>query len=267
MIKRKVSMESQAEVRESHEQLSAAWSLYARCSVAGEVVDLDGLRVANARQPWFLMNAALLTEPVPSQAHLAARARAAIEYFGREHRPWFLAGSQQWLGDGAPETLSHLGLTQASTVVGMVTEQLASPARPLPEVETRRIDDERGRLALADLNAATYAISSEWVREAVAGESLWRAPLYGYVAYVDGHPVSTAFAAPLHGVLYVAYVATALAHRRRGLAELVMRRSLGDATRATGITRTVLHATAAGYSVYLRMGYRPVDKFSLYVPR
>src|SRR5215831_18573131 len=62
MIKRKVSMESQAEVRESHEQLSAAWSLYARCSGAGEVVDLDGLRVANARQPWFLINAALPTE-------------------------------------------------------------------------------------------------------------------------------------------------------------------------------------------------------------
>src|SRR5215467_1902659 len=245
---RGVGMVKQAEVRESHEQLSAAWALYARCSGAGEVVDLDGLRIANARQPWFLMNAALLTAPVPSQAHLAARAHAAMAYFGREPRPWFLMGSQQWLGDGASETLSHLGLTQASTVVSMVTEQLASPARPLPEVDTRRIADERGRLALADLNAATYAISSEWVREAVAGESLWQAPLYGYVAYVDGHPVSTAFAVPLHGVLYVAYVATALAHRRRDLAELVMRRSLGDATRATGITRTALHATPVGYS-------------------
>ena len=260
-------MVNQAEVRESHEQLSATWALYARCSGAGEVVDLDGLRIANARQPWFLMNAALLTAPAPSQAHLAARAHAALAYFGREHHPWFLMGSQQWLGDGAPETLSHCGLTQASTVVGMVTEQLAAPARPLPEVETRRIDDERGRLALADLNAAVYAISSAWVRGAVAGESLWQAPLYGYVVYVDGHPVSTAFAVPLNGVLYVAYVATALAYRRRGLAELVMRRSLEDATRATGITRTALHASAAGYPVYIRMGYRPVDAFAVYVPR
>jgi predicted acetyltransferase len=67
---------------------------------------------------------------------------------------------------------------------------------------------------------------------------------------------------PLHGVLYVGFVATALVHRRRGLAELVMRRSLEDATRATGITRTVLHATADGYPVYRRMGYRPVDEFS-----
>src|SRR5215471_16490003 len=82
-------------------RLSAAWSLYARCSGAGEVVDLDGLRIANARHPWFLMNAALLTAPVRSQTHLATRARAALAYFGREPHPWFLAGSQQWLGAGA----------------------------------------------------------------------------------------------------------------------------------------------------------------------
>src|SRR5262252_5047312 len=99
--RRREGMVRQAEVRESHEQLSAAWALYARCSGAGEVVDLDGLRVANARQPWFLMNAALLTEPVRSQTTLAARAHAAMAYFGCEHRPWLLAGSQQWLGEGA----------------------------------------------------------------------------------------------------------------------------------------------------------------------
>src|SRR5207248_9807939 len=143
-----------------HEQFSAAWSLYARCSGAGEVVDLDGLRVANARQPWFLMNAALLTEPVRSQTHLAARAHAALEYFGHEHRPWFLTGSQHWLGAGARETLADCGLTPAFTAVGMVAAQPAAPARPLPEAETRRIADERGRLALVALNAADHAISA-----------------------------------------------------------------------------------------------------------
>lgn len=259
-------MVSQTEVRESHEQFSEAWSLYARCSGAGEIVDTDGLRLANARQPWFLMNAALLTEPVSSQVTLAARAHAAIAYFGSEHRPWFLSGSQQWLGDGATETLARLGLTKALTIVDMAAEQLASPTRPLPEVETCRIDDEQGRLALADLNAAAYDVSSDWVRGAVAGESLWQSPLYGYVAYVDGHPVSTAFTVPLNGVLYVGFVATAIEHRRRGLAELVMRRSLEDATRETGVTRTALHATSDGYPVYIRMGYRPVDEFSVYVP-
>jgi hypothetical protein len=59
-------MDSQAKVRASHEQFSAAWSLYARCSGAGEVVDLEDLRIANGRQPWFLLNAALLTKPMSS---------------------------------------------------------------------------------------------------------------------------------------------------------------------------------------------------------
>ena len=254
------------EVTESHEQFSAAWSLYARSSGIGEVVDMEGVRVADAGSPWFLMNAALLTGPVFSQAELVARVGAAIAYFGSAHRQWFFAGSQQWLGDRSPETLSRLGMTKAFTVVGMVTEGLAPPARPLPEVDTRRIDDESGRHALSDLNAVAYDISSDWVRGAVAGESLWRAPLYGYNAYVDGDPVATAFAVPLEGVLYVAFVATATTHRRRGLAELVMRRCLETATQETGITRTALHATADGYPVYVRMGYRPVDEFSVYVP-
>jgi hypothetical protein len=144
---------------------------------------------------------------------------------------------------------------------------LGSPRRSPSSAWSWRIDAAQDRLALADLNAAAYDISSAWVREAVAGESLWQSPLYGYVAYVDGTPVSTAFAVPLNGVLYVGGVATALAHRRRGLVALVMRRSLEDATRATGLTRTALHATADGYPVYLRMGDRPVDEFWLFVPK
>lgn len=78
----------EAEVRESHEQLSETWGLFARCSRDGEVADTDGLRLANPRQPWFLMNAAVLTQPVSAQADLEARATMAIHYFGSEPRPW-----------------------------------------------------------------------------------------------------------------------------------------------------------------------------------
>ncbi len=259
-------MTDQQALRESHELFSAAWSLYARRSGNGEVVDMEGLCIANGRSPWFLMNAASLGKPVSSQAELAARANEAMAYFANEQHPWFVIGSEEWLGDGCSETLSRLGLTKAFSVTGMVAEQLAPLSRPLPEVETRLIDDESGRLALSDLNAVAYDLPPDWVRGVVAGAPLWQTPLYGYNALVEGQPVATAFAVPLNGVLYVAFVATAAAHRRRGLAELVMRRCLEEATEQTGITRTVLHATADGYPSYVRMGYRPVDEFSIYVP-
>jgi GNAT superfamily N-acetyltransferase len=260
-------MDSPMEVRESHEQFRAAWTLYSRCSGSGEVVELDGLCIANSRHPWYLMNAAVPTEPVSSLAQLEVLAGAAKDYYANERRPWFFVGGQQWLGEDAAETLSRVGLAKAFSVTGMVTEQLAPPTRPLPEVETRRIDDGASQRELADLNAAVYNVTPEWVRSAVVLEALWRTPLYGYNAYVDGQPVSTAFTVPLDGVLYVAYVATAPAFRHRGLAELVMRRSLENATRETGITRTALHATADGFPGYLRMGYRSVDTFTLYLPQ
>jgi hypothetical protein len=60
------------------------------------------------------------------------------------------------------------------------------------------------------------------------------------------------------------WVATSKTHRGLGLAELVIRTSLEDAGKSTGIERTILHATDDGFPVYLRMGYRSVVKFPLY---
>lgn len=255
------------ELRESHEQFAEAWSLYARNSGQGEFFDINGLRIANSRLPWYLSNAAILSAPMSSKEELAACVEGAIKYFKSEQHPWFFVGGRQWLGEDASATLSQLGLTELFTVTGMVSQQLTTPARPVTNVVTRRIEDEEARLVLADLNAVAYNVSNEWVRQAASGASLWKTPLYGYNAYVDEQPVATAFAVPLNGVIYVAYAATALAHRRKGLAELVMRRSIEHAMQDTGITRSVLHATADGCSMYMKMGYRPVEEFVIYTPQ
>ena len=259
-------MSHQDELRESAELYAAACALYARCSSAGEVVDRGGLCLANSRHPWAMLNAAVLTEPVSCPADLAARAGAAASYFTGEQRPWFLAAGQAWLGESADETLSRLGLDKTGSLTGMVTEQIAPPVRPLPEVQTRRIEARAGRLALSDLNADAYGVSRDWLRDLGLSDTLWQAPLYGYNAYVDGQAVATSLVIVLGGVLYVGWVVTATDYRRRGLAELVMRRGLEHATRDTGITRTALHSTADGYPAYLKMGYRPIGVFSLYAP-
>lgn len=257
-------MRHQAEYKESHEQFGAAWSLYARSRTNGAVLDADGLCIANARHPWALMNTAVLTKPLSSQADLASRAIAAIRYYRDEPTPWFFAAGQQWLGEGADSTLSALGLSKTGSAVAMVTEALTPPARALPDAETRPIVDAAGRLALADLNADAYGVPSDWAREIIRSDALWERPLYGTIAWMDGQPVSTALVLPQNGTLYVAWVATAEAYRRRGLADLVMRRSLEQAHRDTGLTRTALHATDEGYPAYLKMGYRAIDTFSLY---
>lgn len=146
----------------------------------------------------------------------------------------------------------------------MLAERLSAPRRPLPEAELRRIDDEETRFALADLNADAYGVARDWGRQALGSAALWRGPLFGRIAYVKGEAVSGAFALAIDKALYVGWVATSKSHRRMGFAESVMRASLDDARKATGLERTILHATNEGHPIYTRMGYRSVVKFPLY---
>jgi predicted GNAT family N-acyltransferase len=94
----------------------------------------------------------------------------------------------------------------------------------------------------------------------------WQSAIYGTIAYVGDEPASGTFALPIDDALYIAWVATAKAHRGSGLAEMVIRKSLADAKEATGLERTVLHATTDGRPVYQRMGYHDVVKFPCYGP-
>jgi GNAT superfamily N-acetyltransferase len=81
------------------------------------------------------------------------------------------------------------------------------------------------------------------------------------VAYEGAKPVATATAIINDNCIFLFLVATLPEARRKGYGEAVVRHALQTAHEATGITRTVLHATDAGYPVYLRIGYHPTAKF------
>ena len=119
-------------------------------------------------------------------------------------------------------------------------------------------------VAVTGTNGKTTTTS---VVDAIVKASGAKAGLFGTIAYMGTEPASGAFALPIENALYVGWVATSTNHRRRGLAELVIRASLEDARKATGLERTVLHATDAGLPVYQRMGYRSAVKFPFYGPQ
>jgi GNAT superfamily N-acetyltransferase len=254
------------EIVESNRHLREAWRLYAQVSRQGEVLDTEGLSFANANQPWFFMNVATLCEAVVDGSDLQRRARQALTYFAGRGNPWVLTASEDWLGTDAASLLSDVGLVHKLDLMGMATERVSPPSRPLPDVQLRPIDGEETKLALADLNADSYGVPKEWGRQALGGAALWERAIFGRIAYVRGEPASGAFALPIDNALYIGWVATAKTHRREGLAELVIRTCLEDARNATGLERTVLHAIADGQRVYQRMGYRCVVKFPFYAP-
>lgn len=275
-----------AEIQEASLHLREVWKLFARTSPGGEAFERVGLSIADGNQPWFFMNLAILSRPVANASDLRLRAKEGLEHFGARENPWVLTGSEDWFGPDPDTLLARLGLVRKLDLTAMVAERLSPPTRSTPEallrridederrfaladinppeVLLRRIDDAETRCALADINADAYGVPRAWGRRAVSSPALWRGPLFGRIAYLWDGPASGAFVLPVADALYVAWVATSKAHRRSGLAELVIRACLEDARRATGLERTILHATADGFPVYRRMGYRPVAKFPFY---
>lgn len=260
----------QAELEESNLQFSAAWQAFARKAKSGEVRETPGLTIASSGVTFPILNGAFLSQPVTDAADFGKRLAAAVAYFGSRGLHWMFPICEDWVSEaaraGVREELARRGLQPAMELAGMVTEQLASPAHPpLPQLEFRRAGDEETRIAVSEINAVAYQVPSEWALEAMNTENFWQGEIAGYVGYKDGKPVTCAGVLIIAGVRYVALVATLAEHRRLGYAEAVMRFGLDQARQATGIDRTVLHATPAGLPLYQQMGYRSVATFTLYL--
>jgi len=256
-----------SELTESLALFRTYWSFAVRHQHAGEVFEMPGgVAITNGNVNWAMFNTAFLIEPpAGGVAAWTDRVQRIREYFRARGRAWLLIACTDWVTDEGRAALAAQDLKCGLSVTGMVAERLLPPARPLPtDLVYRRVGDEATRLAVADINAQCYSVSSEWGRESIAVPGPWTDEHFGFVGYVDDRPVTTATALLLDGLLYVALVATLPEYRRRGYAEAVMRKALTEASRAHGVERTVLHASDMGFPVYRDMGYRTVRKFDLY---
>lgn len=207
--------------------------------------------------PFPLVNEYFLTGPVEDRERLHEWVAGAVRFATKRRMPWMLAVSPEHLPEGGNEVLSEHGLVPAMSTTYMTCGELLPPVQPLPAVELRPVRTAEEVGILSDLNCAAYAMPQELGRKAFASTGMLDRGGYAALAYVDGEPVSTAAALFDHDCLNVACVATAAHQRRRGYAEATMRHVLEEASRRTGITRTVLHATPDGFPIYRRMGYQP----------
>jgi hypothetical protein len=70
-----------------------------------------------------------------------------------------------------------------------------------------------------------------------------------WLGYESGTPVSAAATVANDGCLFLALVATTPTAQRKGYGDATVRQALSEGVRATGLTRTVLHASDAGFPV------------------
>jgi ribosomal protein S18 acetylase RimI-like enzyme len=248
------------EIEEANSQLVQAWRLFSRSHPERDLGELAGLKLAWGEVPYFAYNAIIMDGQVASQEEVDRRVGLAQEYMSSRKYRGVLMVCDDWMPAGA-----KLQLDLAWKMTGMVTEELLPPVRSLPELDMRRVADEKTLLDIYDINCAGYYVAPELGRASTGPVTDWDENTFGYVAYRDDEPVACAATFPVDNRLYVGMVATMPQARRRGYAETVLRHSLEQAARATGLRRTVLHASNEGFPIYLRMGYRETSRFSVYM--
>jgi GNAT superfamily N-acetyltransferase len=257
--------EANTELAESLCQFISAWQLIGRPFPAVDQRTSLGLAITwpNTRFPFY--NSVFLTEPMTDARVLRDTVQEAVAYMrARESGGLFIVCLDHLSGsakDRAASILAQARLVQALPMTGMAGDILPMEAPAHPTLRFVRIADDATIQAFAQLNCVSYGVPIETGLSLVKEHTLWQEHAYGFVAYEGQRPVSTATAIVNDGCLFLFLVATAPGSRRKGYGEAVVRHALQTAHEATGIRRTVLHATEAGYPLYRRLGYHPTGKF------
>jgi GNAT superfamily N-acetyltransferase len=254
-----------AELVESLHQFIAIWKLIGKPFPEVDGTDRPGLEISwpNTRFPFY--NALFLTELLTDAQVLQDRVQEAAAYMRERPYGGLFVVCLDKLSGSAKESLATIlaraKFVQAIPMTGMAGDILPIEATGHSALRFVRISNHSTVQAFAELNCMSYNIPIETSLSLVNEHTLWHEHACGFVAYEGDKAVSTATAIVNDGCLFLFLVATMPEARRKGYAEAVVRHALQAAYEATGIRRTVLHATNPGYPLYLRLGYHPTGKF------
>jgi len=257
--------ETTTELAESLHQFISIWKLLAKPFPQADQKDKPGLAISWANITFTFYNSLFLTEEFSDAALLQSRIKEASAYM-RAHSDggWFVICLDKLSGaakENLQEILTKEKLNPVIPMTGMAGDILPLAASGHPALRFVRITDDKTIKDFVELNCVGYNLPVELGQSLIGEHTFWHKHAYGFVAYEGDKLVSTATAIVNEGCLFLFLVATAPESRRKGYAEAVVRHALQTAHEATGIRRTVLHASEDGYPVYLKLGYHPTAKF------
>ncbi|MGX1135447.1 GNAT superfamily N-acetyltransferase [Streptomyces glaucescens] len=262
-------MANLADSVESMEQLATVWrAMVLDRDADADVRDLPGIAVRWADCRFAFWNCVTLTEVGADAALVERRLGEAAEIMRSKKHPGFLWVFEDLLGAEAraalPAAAGRAGLAYAFPGTGMAGDLLPLPEPVHPDLTFVRVRTDEQLRAYADLNSRAYGFPLEDGRDGLAGSALWKEEVHAYLGMRGDVPVTCAATVAAEGRLFVVLVATDPGWERRGYGEAVTRKALYEGSRATGLTRATLHATAAGAPVYPRIGFQPNSPMGFY---
>jgi GNAT superfamily N-acetyltransferase len=253
---------------ESNFQYVSMWKVLSGDRPGVDLVDRPGMSVCWADSAFPFWNALFLTDRIGHADDLSARLREGAGYMRAKRQAGLVYVCEDFLNPGLRGRIDDLareaGLEYAIDVFGMAGDVPRSRQMSDTPLEFRRVTDEAALKAYGEINAQGYGFPLEAGQEALRGSEFWKSTAYAFIGYEAGRAVSTAAAIVNEGQLYLALVATLPDAQRKGYGYATVCHALQAAHDATGLTRTTLHATQAGFPVYQRAGYRRTTLFLTY---
>jgi len=252
--------------------LQAAMRFFGEATGGGEARDLDGALGIYSGLDYGVFNIAMLQgDPPAGIAEFSDRLGQCARYFAPRTLRWSF-----WLCEDsldfstrrrARSLLMDLDLRPISQAPGMLAESLKPPIRPLPKIECVPVGDRSTRQTFGALTAVSFDIPIGIAKAVYEPERAWFGDYRGYVGLADGKAVAIIAIVPTPDALGVYSLSTLPECRRLGYGEALLRAATAVEQQRTGIERIVLQSTDAGYSLYRRLGFNEVAKFSVYLTR
>lgn len=255
-----------------HDQLTAAslprraaqnytemFRAFARVSPDGAIREIGGVTLARTGPLLPMLNTVIVADDAADPETVLADARA-----------WFAPTGQRY----AITTLDAATDRLAPALRRAGREPHASPlliwqpdARPEVTATDLRIEPARDGASLRRYNdTMTAAFGGVWAMPGIVRDETINRPMdvTHYIGYLADAPVATAMLFCSHRIAGVFNVGTIPAARRRGIGAALTRRAVADGL-AVGCVASALQASEMGLSMYLRLGYRQVGTYTVWL--
>jgi GNAT superfamily N-acetyltransferase len=254
------------------ENLRAAMRFFGYATGTGELASLPGSVAIYSGLDYGVFNIAMMEGHV-SHAGLTLEQRLVeiAHYFKPRTPRWSLWVCEDLLDQAvrrrARQIIGDFGLRAISHPPGMMASALLPAVTALPPIELQPVGAGALQRAFTEITSISFEIPFGIAQAVYAQDNAWRGQYRGFVGLAEGRPVSIVAIVRAGDALGVYSLATHPTRRRQGYGEATMRAAVKEMVRDTGVERVVLQSTEAGYSLYKRMGFRDVTRFSVYLTR
>jgi ribosomal protein S18 acetylase RimI-like enzyme len=248
------------------QNLRASMRCYANVGESAEARDYPAVTVASTGLDIAVFNSAMLRGTTSTLDRAIAQADV---HFSARRLGWTFWVCEDLLSaqdrSGMRAAFKASGMSWLASPPGMYAEKLLPPVRPPAALTFASVGDDRTRLEFAHIASVVFSLAFVSAKQIYGAKGVWCPPAYGWIGYFEGRPVCIVTVVISNGVLGVYSLGTLPQYQGCGFGETLLRHALAEAALASGSEKTVLQATPQGSHLYLRMGYRIVTKFSIFI--